>query len=81
MNLLLIWQCIPETTTCYIFKCDSVEADLARRSAGKYINTTEVEDDHAIHHLNEILEQLVGLDSGDIMKGPFSEVVICGFLC
>lgn len=77
MSLLLIWENVPENTKAFVL--EGREADLACLSAGVYINSDDTEG-HAIEELNELLEGRPSLDVDKPIKGPFDEVVICGFI-
>lgn len=80
-KLLLIWEEIPENTKLYAFDEGSELAKLAEGSAGKFINCDDLEEDDPIHALSEKLADAeeIGGRSGNIVQGPFSRVVICGF--
>ena len=77
MSLLLIWENVPEDTRAFVL--EGREADLARLSAGVYINSDDTEG-HAIEDLNNLLADHKPLDVSKPIKGPFDEVVICGFI-
>lgn len=79
---LLIWEEVPETTKVFVLDSDSQAADLARQSAGKFINSNDVEEGDPI----ELLSEWIGANSPtDIgieapISGPFDQVIVCGFL-
>jgi len=79
-TLMLIWQCVPESTAVYLFDTDTHAAKLARQCAGIYINGSKTDDNHPIHELYDLLEHNTALDSNEVLKGNFTEVVICGFI-
>lgn len=85
MKMLLVWEIVPEATNCYILDPNSEQASWARDSAGQFINaTTKGEDTTNIDKLNEWLDtgEAMGclIDEHKPIIGPFSEVVICGFV-
>lgn len=80
-KMLLVWEEIPEDIRLYALDEGSELALLAEKSAGKYINSDDLEDGDPIFTLNERLaeaEQVGGRD-GVITQGPFTRVVVCGF--
>lgn len=78
-SVLLIWEDVPEATRAYLLGGRMVE--LARRSAGKYINSDQLAEDHPIFQLSDLLDQeCQPLDTSDVIRGPFDEVIICGII-
>ncbi len=84
MKMLLVWEMVPEDVNCYILDPASEQAQWARESAGKYINTGTTDDDDAIYKLSDWLATDEARDclkdNDKPIPGPFSEVVVCGFV-
>jgi hypothetical protein len=81
-KILLVWQAIPEETSCYVLDKSSEIGSLALQSAGLYINgADEIKEGDPIDRLNDMLPQLPKIASDAPLIGPFDTVVICGFLC
>jgi hypothetical protein len=79
-KVLLIWEMVPDDTNMYAFDEGSEMAELAIKSAGQFINNN-AEDDDPVNELNEKLPEYKHLKiNGHHCIGPFSEVVICGFV-
>ncbi len=79
-SVLLIWEDVPEATRAYLLG-DVKMIELARRSAGKYINSDHLEENHPIFMLCDLLEQECHpLDTSDVLRGPFDEVIVCGMI-
>ncbi len=79
-NVLLIWEIVPEATQAYLLG-DSKMIDLARKSVGKYINSDQLGEDHPIFLLSNLLDQhCQPLDTSDVIRGPFDEVIVCGMI-
>lgn len=80
-KVLLVWEVVPEQTKLFVFEEGTELCDLALRSAGKYINQDDVEDGDPIDLLNDALESLSPDGDGNtVLEGPFSKVVVCGFI-
>jgi hypothetical protein len=79
-NILLVWENIPESVNCYILEEGSDIANLAIKSAGKYINGDDVKEGDPIEKLNDALSDIKSLETKESLIGPFSKVVICGFI-
>lgn len=80
MKMLLIWQMIPDETQAFELDEDSEIAKLAVMSAGKYINGDELDEDDPIHNLSDLLDEMKSEDVKKVLEGPYSKVVVCGFL-
>lgn len=78
--LLLIWEEIPENVKAYVFDAASPMAELARRSAGDYINVTDFDADSPILLLKAALDSIEGVEPEKVLVGPFAEVVVCGIV-
>jgi len=78
--VLLVWEEVPESTKLYVFEETSDMAKWALASVGKYINQDDLEDDHPLHQLSENLGQFDELPHDKVAVGPFSKVVVCGFV-
>ena len=82
MKLLLVWECVPEDVNCYILDPSSEQAAWARKCAGKYVNaggdTEELSKLNDWLATNEAKNMIV--DNEKPIAGPFSEVVVCGFV-
>ena len=78
-KLLLIWE--SDLTHVYELDATSEAAELARQSAGLFINGDDIEEGHAIEHLNVWIGENSPTDIGvsAVLKGPYDEVVVCGF--
>lgn len=76
--ILLIWH-NGDNIRLYVCKENSPMAKLAEASAGKYINSDDLPDDHPIFKLNDILECDEDYCT-DVRAGPFSQAILCGFL-
>jgi hypothetical protein len=83
-TLLLVWEEVPDSIKLFILGADSKVGKLALASAGKYINSDDLDDDHPIFELSEVLSQLVKegsyLTPEKPINGPFDTVVVCGFI-
>ena len=79
-DILLVWEAIPESTDCYIIKQGTNLAELAFLSAGKYINGDDLEEGDPIYALSEQLSKEKSVSMEGPIVGPFSAVVVCGFL-
>jgi hypothetical protein len=79
-KLLLIWEEIPENVKAYVLDVDSPEAELARLSAGGYINVTDFDADSPIVLLKADLAKIEGVEPEKVLVGPFAEVVVCGIV-
>lgn len=84
-KVLLVWNVIPEQVRFFLL--DGKKAELALKCQNAYINSSEIEEDHPIHELNELLYD----EEGDIVleeintDEPFQltetvTVVIAGFI-
>ncbi len=84
MKMLLVWEIVPEDVNCYVLDPNSEQAQWARDSAGKYLNSGLSEDDDTIYKLNDWLVTEAAensiVDNDKPIIGPFSEVVVCGFV-
>jgi len=78
MKTLLLWNAVPESVTAYILEPGSQLAELAKQSAGKYINSDAVEEGDPIDQLNDQLEAMEGIESESVLTGPFDCVIVCG---
>jgi hypothetical protein len=78
--LLLIWDNCEGMPQYYTFPDDSEMAKLAVASAGKYINGDDLPEDHAIYALNDKLVHFAGNDCFKPIIGPFTQVVVCGYI-
>lgn len=86
MKVLLIWEEIPEYTR-YMELDPATQPELvecARKAAGYYINA---EDNEAVNTLNEMIYGPDGIRHAELYEagkepivGPFSEVIVCGFV-
>lgn len=83
---LIIWETVPND--CFYHVLDNEEhkdlIDLAVKSAGCYINADELDVDHPIYVLSDKLDELFpncpsARSLKEPLKGPFSQVIICGF--
>ena len=81
-KLLLIWEMVPDEVKMFSIEEGTQLANLAEQSAGLYINGDEIEETHAIFELNELLEhmEIAGERKTGVVTGPFTRVIICGFL-
>lgn len=79
-NILLVWQNIPDRTDCYWLRDGGEAAELALKSAGKFINGDDLADDHPIFQLNEMFRSIPAITIDHVLEGPFTKVVVCGFL-
>ncbi len=81
-SLLLIWEMIPEETRLFSIPEGHELALLAELSAGKYINSDDLEEDHAIFKLNDKLNgsDQYAIRNDSIFIGPFTRAIICGFI-
>lgn len=80
--ILLIWHYGAADYEIRLYACEenSRMAELAIASAGKYINSDDLPEDHPIFELNDILECDEDYCS-DAREGPFSKaIVLCGFV-
>jgi len=84
-KLVLIWNCIPDDVTIYLVEVDSAIGRLAVESAGFYINSDNLDEDHPIFKLNDMIE--VGslapykVDGSICYNDNISIVVECGMVC
>ena len=78
-KLLLIWELFPEENEFYIFQKDSELANLARNCNGLYINVDDIQEDHEIFKLSDLLltEEKIQTPIENIF---ITEVVSCGWL-
>lgn len=79
-KILLIFEFVPEERKPYIIDADSGIGRTAIASAGQYINSVDTPDDAPVHQLSEMLEGMQSIDPKKPITGPFSAVVICGFI-
>lgn len=79
-KILLIWEEVPEITKLYILDEGSEIADLALKSAGKFINSDNVDEGDPVELLSEKLPGLQHLEIDQVVEGPFSKAVVCGFI-
>jgi hypothetical protein len=83
MAILLIWQDIPKTTSCFVVQPDaSIVPDLLQ-AAGQYINgggETEAVEKVSKWLTTEEGKACQSLSSSELIEGFFTQVVICGFL-
>lgn len=85
MQILLIWEEVPEKIWWVALDEDSEIGKLALQCSGKYINAGEYADTDPIMKLNELINAdynyLSLQQCGDsVITGPFSKVVVCGFV-
>jgi hypothetical protein len=80
MKTLLLWNAVPERVTAYLLEPGSKLAELAKQSAGKYINSVDIEDGDPIEQLNDQLEAMEGIETDVVLTGPFDNVIVCGFI-
>lgn len=84
MQILLIWEEVPEKTWWVALDEDSEIGKLALQCSGKFINAGEYAYSDPIMRLNEIIsgDNSPNLqECGDsVITGPFSKVVVCGFV-
>lgn len=79
-KVLLVWDGTPEEFNLYVFDPDSEIAKVAIASAGQYINVNNEEGD-AVEKLNEMLPNYKNCKvEGHLADGPFSKVVVAGFV-
>lgn len=81
-KILLLWNESPDLITAFILDEDSKEAKLAVASAGMYINSDDLDEDHEIFQLNEWVGENKDKGHGEDgpIEGPFERVIICGFV-
>ncbi len=80
MKTLLLWNAVPENITAYVLESGSELAELAKQSAGKYINGDDVEEGDPIEQLNDRIGELTAIETDTALTGPFDCVVVCGFI-
>jgi hypothetical protein len=84
MAILLVWDESPEQIRLFAFDEGSEAAQWALASAGKYINCDDVADGDPIDKLNLWLDGRsdapVPTPLSNPATGPFSQVVLCGFM-
>jgi hypothetical protein len=80
-NLLLIWDDTAESLRAFVFDASSEYAAWARASAGLYINSDDIPEDHPLELLSTAIrnDEFTPLETKAALTGPFDEVVICGF--
>ena len=76
-KVLLIWNSVPEKTEGYILTGEV--ADIALQCAGIYFNMSDTEG-HPIEKLSEMLLDIIPLCTSEVLEGPFSKVVVCGWI-
>ena len=76
-QILLIWDDAQASPTFYRLTAGSDIAQLAVASAGQYINSGDLPEDHAIYKLNDALENMPSTPCGEPILGPFETVVVC----
>jgi hypothetical protein len=84
MNILLIWEEVPERTSAYVIKEPSDELrDILLASHGHYINGG-VGIDHPINQLSERWAEFkiddFKLEDSEPIRGPIDVAIICGFI-
>lgn len=81
-RLLLIWEMVPDEVKMFSIEEGTELASLAEQSAGLYINGDDIEETHAIFKLNELLLEIEDASTREtgVVTGPFTRVIICGFL-
>lgn len=77
-KLLLIWEMFPEENEFYILQKNSELANLARNCNGLHINGDDLEENHEIFKLSELLleEEKIQTPIENIF---ITEVVSCGW--
>lgn len=78
MKALLIYELVPETVQYYILDLASPLHMLAAKCAGVYGGLADKEKD--IIALNNMLENETAFECDHIIAGPFSEVIVCGWM-
>lgn len=67
MKVLVIYECVPETTTTYIIEADDATVGDLKQAHGNYIGSVDNDDiEEAIFRISE----LVSLDSATVCNGP-----------
>ena len=79
-KVLLLWQNLPDSTDAYVFDTGSELAKLACQSAGLFINSDELPEDHPIFTLSERLEGEDKRPADSPICGQFVTVIVCGFV-
>ncbi len=79
-DILLVWNEVPEIVKFFVLDEKSDIGKIAIKSAGKYINGCDVDDNDPIHQLYEMLVNYKGISSDQVAIGPFQKVVVCGFI-
>lgn len=80
MKTLLLWNAVPESITAYLLEPGSELAELAKQSAGKYINGDDIMEGDPIDQLNNRLGEITPVKTDEPLTGPFDTVVVCGFI-
>jgi hypothetical protein len=78
-KILIVWENIPDDTFLYVVDADSDVGRLALKCPGKFINVDEG-DEKNINALYEILNEMGHTNIDAVLDGPFSKVVVCGFI-
>ena len=80
MQVLLIWEGIPESTKLYLL--DGKMADTAVKAHGCYVNMVDGDPDGAAEALNQALEDegLIPVEDTTPMRLPPVTVVRSGFM-
>ena len=79
--VLLAWENVPESIEFFRLPEDHAMVETAKASAGKYINSDDLEEDDPIFALSEFLASDEGKGmklKGAVHDGPFATVISCG---
>ena len=81
MTVLLVWESIPDSIDFYAIPEDNEIVAAMEASAGLYINSDDLDENHPIFELSEWLATDAGKScklKGPSHEGPFSKVISTG---
>lgn len=80
-SVLLVWENFPESIEFFRLPADHPMVEVAKKPAGKYIYSDDLEEDDPIYTLSEFLASDEGKGmklEGAVHDGPFASVISCG---